>query len=137
MLEKKFHILFQKLQVEIFLLGAINNRDHEQIWKGAPNIEIKWWILYKKIGCVTNIWHTWYLYIRWKMIIIHNLNHINLIEAWVLYVDLICKYEVMLDVIWPNNHCKGHQLDYLFNNYICGYFELNPKRCLHEMHCSY
>jgi hypothetical protein len=34
------------------------------------------------------------------MIIIHNLNHINLIEAWVLYVDLICKYEVMLDVIW-------------------------------------
>ncbi len=42
MLGKKLHILFFKLQVENLLLGAINNRDHEQIWKGAPNIEIKW-----------------------------------------------------------------------------------------------
>jgi hypothetical protein len=41
-LENKLHILFKKLQVENLFLGAINNRNHEQIWKGAPNIEIKW-----------------------------------------------------------------------------------------------
>jgi hypothetical protein len=93
------------------LLGATNNRDHEQIWRGAPNIEIKWWIFFLKFGCVTNIRQTQNLYIKWKIIIIYNLNHINLIKAWILYVDLICKYEVMLDIIWPNNHRKGHQLD--------------------------
>jgi hypothetical protein len=41
-IDKKLHILFFKLQVENLLLGATNNRDHEQIWRGAPNIEIKW-----------------------------------------------------------------------------------------------
>ncbi len=110
-IDKKLHILFFKLQVENLLLGATNNRDHEQIWRGAPNIEIKWWIFFLKFGCVTNIRQTQNLYIKWKIIIIYNLNHINLIKAWILYVDLICKYEVMLDIIWPNNHRKGHQLD--------------------------
>jgi hypothetical protein len=41
-LEEKLHVHLKKLQVENLLLGAINNKDHEQIWKGARNIEIKW-----------------------------------------------------------------------------------------------
>jgi hypothetical protein len=34
--KKNFTLFFLKLQVENLLLGAINNRDHEQIWRGAP-----------------------------------------------------------------------------------------------------